>query len=73
MNIKSNLQAAAFRKLCVYLDDNPDEARALAESIFLDLLKHLTITQTEEWVIDLDRMAELNMSWSAETDDVTNL
>lgn len=68
VRIKSELQARTLRKLCAYLDAYPAESRALAESLMIDLLKHLTITQTEDWCNELDRMLELSVSWSAETE-----
>lgn len=68
INIKGNLQSRALKTLQTYLTAHPDEARALAESIFIDLLKHLTITQIEEWERELDIINELSVSWEAETE-----
>lgn len=68
VNIKGNLQARALATLQHYLDDHPAEARALCESVFLDLCRKLTITETEQWIDELQRMHELSISWEAETE-----
>lgn len=68
VNIKGNLQSRALKTLQTYLAAHPDEARALAESLMIDLLRKLTITETEDWIEQLRRMQELAISWEAETE-----
>lgn len=69
VKIKSGMQSEAIRKLSTYLDGHPEEARSLCESAFIDLMRHLTITQTEEWLRLLDDAIVNDISWSTETEE----
>lgn len=69
VKIKSGLQSEAIRKLSTYLDGHPEEGVAMAMSIMVDLCRHMTISQTEEWISLLDEVISKDLSWSTSTDD----
>lgn len=69
VNIKAGLQSGCLRKLSTYLDQHPEEATGLAISLMIDLCRHMTITQTEEWCNLLDEVIAKDLSWSTATDD----
>lgn len=69
VKIKSGLQSEAIRKLSTYLDMHPEEGVAMAMSIMVDLVRKLTITETEQWITLLDEVIAKDLSWSTATDD----
>lgn len=69
VKIKSGMQSEAIRKLSTYLDQHPEEGVAMAMSIMVDLCRHMTISQTEEWISLLDEVISKDLSWSTSTDD----
>lgn len=58
-NRKAELQQRAFSKLQHYLDMYPDEARALCESMALDLFRLISTQELTEWVTELELMETL--------------
>jgi hypothetical protein len=68
VRIKGGLQSEALRKLQTYLDAHPEEAAGLAMSLMVDLVRKLTITETEQWITLLDEIIDKDISWSSETE-----